>query len=188
MDRDSRTIVVSFFAVLGFAVTALSASLVVPFDVNHSATVQRFSGDVELDSHHNIPDRLDPARNQKPSLKPDQTLRVLPGGAATLRFEINNARAIMTGPAELTIVASYRRAMLLGHILDSDRFSRDHVLTLAQSSGTVEYRFANTDPPFEDVQITIQLPESEYTPVAPCWTISISAEGTAQTETIDCTG
>ncbi len=186
MDRDSRTILFSFVGVVGLAVAVLAASLVVPFDVNRSATVQQYTGDVELRSPDDPPDRFDPARDETPLLKPGQTLKVMPDGMAVIRFGLNNGRATMTGPAELTLVAAYRRATTLGHVFDSGQFEREYVLTLAQSSGTVEYDFANADPPFDGASISIQLPESDYTPVTPCWRVTISSEGIARIEPLDC--
>jgi hypothetical protein len=180
MDPNSRPIVLSLMAVLGFAVAALVASLFIPFDVDASATIQSITGEIELHS----PGQTSARANEQGTLNIGQSLRVPPGGEARIVFDLNQGRAVLTGPANLTLVESYRRATALGHALD--RFKREYVLTLEQTQGSVQYIFANAEPSFEETKIIIRLPDRNYTPTTPCWRIDISPDGETAIDPFDC--
>jgi hypothetical protein len=182
-DRNSRPIILALLAVLVFTALALVASVVIPFDVEQPATVQSVSGEVELRAPDEIAVRLNPA--SKTTLEVGQNLDALPNSEARITFDLNQGRAILTGPATLALIESYRRATALGHT--SDQFEREYVLTLEQTQGSVRYIFANTDPPFEDTHIIVRLPDGSYTPSAPCWRIDIPVgAGESIIETFDC--
>jgi hypothetical protein len=182
MDSNSRLIVLSLIAVLGFTILALVASLLIPFQVDDTATVQQVTGEAELHIPGHVPAPL--STDGKTTLGIGQSLNVLPGGDARIVFELNQGRAILSGPANLTLVESYRRATALGHAFGKGR--RGYVLTLEQTQGSVRYNFANTDPSFEDTDITIRLPDGNYSPTAPCWQIDVDPGGETTAESFEC--
>jgi hypothetical protein len=186
MDRYSRSIIIALVLVLGVVILALAAALVVPFDVTQPATVRSFTGQAELVRAGEAPRPAELDRDAHLVLTVGQGLRLQPDSTATLTFELDKGYAVISGPAELKLVESYRRATALGHVLDSRRFSREYVLTIQQTQGSVRYSFANATPRFEDAAITIQLPSSNYIPTTPCWRIDISADGSTTAAPIDC--
>jgi hypothetical protein len=186
MDRYSRSITVALVLVLGFALLALAAALVVPFDVGQPATFRSLTGKVELVRPGESPVPLGTDQDAESALTTGQGVRLQPDSAVTLTFDLNQGYVVITGPAELKLVESYRRATALGHVLDSHRFKRKYALTIAQTQGSARYNFANTAPRFEDVEIMIQLPTSTYIPTTPCWTIDIATDGTTATTPNDC--
>lgn len=186
MDRYSRSIILASLLVLGVALLALAAALVVPFNVAQPGTIRSLSGKAELIRRSGVPNPIGSDRDARISLSPGQGLRLNPDSTATLTFELNQGYAVVTGPAALKLVESYRRATALGHLLDSSRFSRSYVLTIQQSQGSARYNFAHTVPPFEDVAITVQLPGRDYIPTTPCWEIVIDADGAATARSVEC--
>ncbi|MBN1680522.1 MAG: hypothetical protein JW966_09530 [Anaerolineae bacterium] len=190
MDRTSRSIVIGLVGVLAIAVLAIIVALLVPFQVKQPGSIRNIEGVVELKTSGNgSPQALDPEAESY-TFDVDQSLRVQPGGRATVTFigdGSKSGRAVLSGPATLALRDAYRQATLLGHVIDSDRFDREYSLTLEQTSGDVRYFFDNTSPPFSEINITIQLPTGSYSPSAPCWVIVISADGQVTTEDIDCT-
>jgi hypothetical protein len=186
MDRYSRSITAALVLVLGFAILALAAALVVPFDVGQPATVRSLTGTVELVRPGESPAPLGTDQDAESVLTAGQGVRLQPDSTVTLIFDLNKGYAVITGPAELKLVESYRRATALGHVLDSRRFERKYVLTIAQTQGSARYNFANTTPRFEQVEIMIQLPTSSYIPTTPCWTIDIGVDSTITTTPNDC--
>jgi len=186
MDRYSRAIILALLAVLALTVLVLAAALVVPFKVGRSATLQNLSGELELVRSNQPPVKLESTQDDRTTLNSGQGLRLQPASTATVVFELDQGRALLSGPAALTLVESYRRAAILGHLLDSDQFDREYVLTLEQTQGTVRYLFANTNPPIEETRITIRLPDRDYTPTAPCWLISIDSEAHTTAQSINC--
>jgi hypothetical protein len=182
MDSNSRPIVLSLIAVLGFTVLALVASLLIPFQVDETAVIQQVTGEAELHIPGQIPARLN--TDDKSTLRIGHSLNVLPGGEVTIVFGLNQGRAVLSGPAGLTLVESYRRATALGHALGTSK--REYVLTLEQTQGSVRYIFANADPSFEEIDLTIRLPGGDYTPTTPCWHIDVSAGGEATAESVEC--
>lgn len=188
MDRDSRTIILALAAVLGAAALALIAALFIPFKVGKSATVLNATGDIALVNPDHAPIPLKTSEGETMVLKAGQGLRLQPGSTAAVSFDLMEGRALLNGPASITLRDSYRRATLLGHTFNSSRFSRKYVLTIEQSSGTVHYNFAHTDPPLGEVELTLHLPDGNYTPTlaTPCWIVTISGEGTSNVQTVDC--
>jgi hypothetical protein len=182
MDSNSRPIVLSLVAVLGFTILAVVASLLIPFRVNETAVIQQVTGEAELHIPGQIPARLD--TDNGTTLGIGQSLNVLPGGEATIVFKLNQGRAVLSGPAGLTLVESYRRATALGHALGQSK--REYVLTLEQTQGSVRYIFANTDPSFEEIDLTIRLPDGDYSPTTPCWRIDVTAGGETTAEPVEC--
>jgi hypothetical protein len=182
MDRYSRSIVFSLLTVLGLTLAAVAVSLFLPFEVEQPVIIQRVTGIAELHSDTNPP----ATPSGETQLAPGETVQVQPGGVATIIFDLNEGRAIVTGPAALTLIESYRRATALGHMLDSEQFEREYVLTLEQTGGSIRYLFDDTTPPFEDTTISIRLPSGSYTPQSPCWVIDINTEGQVTTQDINC--
>ncbi|MBN1201365.1 MAG: hypothetical protein JXJ20_05860 [Anaerolineae bacterium] len=185
MDRTSRNIFLSLIAILILTGLALIASLLVPFDVEQTGTIKNVTGVVEYYAHEQEPAVTLDANQREHLLKPGNSLSALPGSTLTVTF-FNNGRVVLVGPASLELVESYRRATVLGHALDSDRFDREYALTIEQTGGSARYFFANTDPAFEDVEITLELPNGNYTPDTPCWLVDISTAGDVLTEPFDC--
>jgi hypothetical protein len=186
MDRYSRSITVALVLVLGFALLALAAAVVVPFDVGQPATIRSLTGEVQLVRPGESPIPLGTDQDAPSVLAIGQGVRLQPDSTITLTFDLTQGYVVITGPAELKLVESFRRATALGHVLGSHRFKRKYVLTIAQTQGSARYNFANTDPRFGDVEIAIQLPISTYVPTTPCWTIDVATDGTATTAPNDC--
>ncbi|HVO71433.1 MAG TPA: hypothetical protein VMT24_15390, partial [Aggregatilineaceae bacterium] len=186
MDRYSRSITVALVLVLALAILALAAALVAPFDVGQPATVRSVTGAVDLVRPGESPVPLGADQDAPGALTTGQGLRLQPDSTVTLTFEVNQGYVVITGPAELKLVQSYRRATALGHVLDSHRFKRKYVLTIAQTQGSARYNFADTDPRFEDVEVMIRLPTSTYVPTTPCWTIDIATDGPTIVTPNDC--
>jgi hypothetical protein len=186
VDRTGRSILLSLIIALVLAVLAILAALWIPFDVDQPAAIQNVSTSAELITPDNPPVSLTSARpRDHPALKTGQGVRVEPGSSATILF-FERGRAVLTGPAVLTLVAAHRHATALGHIFDSGRFTRDYVLTLSQQSGSIRYDFSRTSPPFADISITIELPDRSYSPTTPCWMVDISAGGQSTAGPADC--
>jgi hypothetical protein len=182
-SRTRRSILLSLAAVLGLAGLAVIASLLIPFNVELPGTIQDITAGVELGQPgEKLSPTLDAAQDQY-TLQVGQRLRVPPGSMAAVRF-FNQGHAVLSGPLTLTLVESHRRATALGHL--ADRFNRSYVLTIEQTGGTARYNFANTTPQFEEVDITVRLPGSNYKPAAPCWIITIDVEGNVYTSDTDC--
>jgi hypothetical protein len=95
-DRNSRPIILALLAVLVFTALVLIASVVIPFDVERPAIVQSVSGEVELRAPDEMAVRLNPA--SKTTLEVGHNLDVLPNSEAHVTFELNQGRAILTGP------------------------------------------------------------------------------------------
>ena len=186
MDRYSRSIILGSVLVLGVALLALAAALVVPFNVAQPATVRGFNGEAELIRASGVPKPVRNDRDARINLSPGQGVRLQPDSTATLTFELDQGFAVIRGPAELKLVESYRRATALGHLLDSSRFSRSYVLTVQQTQGGARYNFAHTMPRFEDVTVTVQLPSGNYIPTTPCWEIVIGTDGATTARSVEC--
>lgn len=179
MDRNARSILAARVAVLVLTALAITAALIVPFNVDQPAAIDYTGGMVEIDQPGSRPPIVLTEDNDPHSLKIGHTLRLAPDSTATL-FLFKNGQVVLTGPSEFTLVEAYRRATALGHVLDSQASSRDYALTIRQNSGTAHYRFAHSSPSFEKIEITIQLPDRTYIPDSPCWIIDVSVEGTSQ--------
>ncbi|MBN1562640.1 MAG: hypothetical protein JXA10_02295 [Anaerolineae bacterium] len=171
-------------ALLVCTLLAVAAGMIIPFDVDQPLTIQMLAGDAAILIDDKTPDPL--LTGAQTELDPGQTIQLQPGSEASITFTINKGRAQLTGPTTLTLIESYRRATSLGHAFGS--FSRDYVLTLAQTQGTVRYIFANTSPALDEMQVTIQLPDGNYIPFAthPCWTITVDTNGHSTANTIQC--
>ncbi|RPJ00793.1 MAG: hypothetical protein EHM39_04330 [Chloroflexi bacterium] len=182
MDPNTRPIQLALLAVLGFALLAFAASLVVPFNVTKPAAVYVQAGSAErvIAGHTPEPLLLDSVTH----LEAGHSLRILPTGETRVTFEINEGWAVLIGPAALTLTESFRHATMLGHV--SDRFEREYVLTLEQTAGRIRYNFSDANPSFTESTITIRLPDGRYTPDSPCWTIEISEEHESRIESSDC--
>lgn len=185
MDRTNRSILLALAAVIGLTIAALIAAVLIPFEVDKPASVDTFTGQANLVAPNHVTETL---AEDSPGvrLRLDYTLRLEPESSARVTFELNQGWAVLTGPAALKITESHRRATLLGHLLGAERFTREYALTIEQTQGTVRYNFAHTDPPFEDLDITLRLPDRTYQPPVPCWQIEVSADGTAATQTEPC--
>jgi hypothetical protein len=181
-DTNSRSIILSLFAVLILTIGALVASMLIPFNVDEPATIQQLTGEANLIA----PGQPTISAGDQARLNINQTLDVPPGSDAQLVFDLDNRHAllILTGPARLTLVESYHRATALGHALNH----RQYVLTLEQTQGHVDYFFPNTTPSLADLDITIHLPDRNYTPDSPCWRIDIPLAGRTTIEPINCNG
>ncbi len=176
-DVNSRSIILSLAVVLILTVAALVASLFIPFNVDEPATIQRLTGKAEI----LMPGQSPISAANQATLNINQTLSVLPGSDAQVVFDLVQGRAVLTGPANLTLVESFRRATALDHA----RNHRTYTLTLEQTQGSVRYFFVGTSP---DTDITVRLPNGNYTPDSPCWRIDISLTGETNIEPINCNG
>jgi hypothetical protein len=182
-DTNSRAIILSLAAVLILTVAALIASLFIPFNVDEPATIQLLTGEAEIIT----PGQPTVSAADQARLNINQTLNMLPGSEAQIDFAFDYGRAhlVLYGPAQLTLVESYHRATALGHVLSR----RHYVLTLEQTQGSIHYSFAGTDPSFAEADVTIHLPNGDYTPDSPCWRIDIPLSGEPQIESFDsCNG
>jgi hypothetical protein len=182
-DANSRSIIFSLAAVLILTVAALAASLVIPFNVDEPATIRSLTGEAEIIT----PGQPIISATDQAKLNINQTLNVLPGSDALIAFALDygQARLVLYGPVQLTLVESYHRATALGHVLNR----RHYVLTLEQTQGSIHYSFAGTDPSFADADITIHLPNGDYTPDSPCWRIDIPLNGEPHIESFStCNG
>ncbi len=186
MDRWRWSILGGLIVVLLCAGASVALALVTPFDVAQPATIATVRGDVSLSVSGQFATVLDPDQEWFPDLKPEQSLQLGPDSSVTVAFELGGGRALLSGPADLRLTASYRRATALGHALDSDRYDRRYVLTLTQTLGEVRYLFDHTDLPFEDLTITIRLPDRDYVPQTPCWIVVVNADGSARAESLAC--
>ncbi|HEX3051424.1 MAG TPA: hypothetical protein VHP83_12265 [Aggregatilineaceae bacterium] len=183
MDRTARSIVFSIFGVLGVSTLAFVVSVIVPYQVNQTATIEDITGAAEIVRDQDTRATLVPDDSEK--LRIGETVRVEPGNAASVVF-FNQGRAVLTGPAAITLVESYQKATTLGHMVDSSQFKRRYGLTIKQMHGTVQYYFDHSDPAFEAMTIKVQLPNGSYQPDSPCWQITISADQTITPETLSC--
>lgn len=183
MDRPSRSIIISLLALLGLVILALVISALLPFNVDQTGMIQNVTGGIEFRSSGELPVTLDPDSGPF-TLAPGERVDVPVGGTAEVLFW-ETGRIVLTGPATLKIIEAYRRATLPGHALDTNRFEADYGLVLEQS-GSARYLFGNTDPPFEDLDITILFPEGSYRPTAPCWTVETASDGTTTARPITC--
>ncbi len=186
MDRMRLSIFAGLILVLLGAGVSVALALVVPFNVNQSVTIESLQGDVSLKVRGEPQATLSAEQDWFPSIQASQSLYLSPDSSTNLLFTLSGGRALLTGPAEFRLVASYRRATALGHTLDSDRYSRSYVLTMDQSLGEIRYLFNHTDPPFESLAITIHLPNRDYVPSTPCWSVVVHADGSADTASIAC--
>jgi hypothetical protein len=186
MDRWRWTIVGGLIVVLLCAGASVALALVTPFDVAQPVTIDSVRGDVSLNVPGQPAKTLDPDQGWFPNLKPDQSLRLGPDSSAAIAIALGGGRALLGGPAELRLTASYRRATALGHALDSNRYDRSYVLTLTQTLGEVRYLFDHAAPPFGDLTITIRLPDRDYVPQTPCWIVVVNADGTSRAEALAC--
>lgn len=181
-DATAQTIKFASVAVLGVAVLALAAGAFIPFNVQQPATVQAFAGNVEIVRPDSSPTPLQ--TDTTLTLEIGHSVRTQPDSEAYIIFELTQGRARLNGSTLLTLVDSHRRATGLGHALD--RGDQAHTLTLKQTQGRVTYIFAHTTPHFSDMQLVIQLPDGNYVPDGPCWTITIDAGGQSTVESLTC--
>lgn len=176
MDRNTRAILFSLLAVLILPVAALVAAVLIAYDVPQPARIDDLSGEVELDLAGQKPATLMPHElAERHTLNVGESVRVAPGGAVTVTF-FNGGRAQLTGPAALRLIDSSRHATALGHATDSGQFTRTYSLVVEQSEGTAHYRFDDADPAFDQVQITVRLPDRTYKPPTPCWVVEIGID------------
>jgi hypothetical protein len=185
-DRNSRNIVIALVSIAVMTTAVVIAAIFVPFRVNQIVRVISASGEAELLIPGRPAQPLDMSQDDEPVLKPGQGVRVSPGGTVTLVFELNQGRAILHGPAEVTLVESYRRATMPGHASESGSLQREYRLTLEQVSGRVQYDFSHISPALTDINLVIQLPDSSFKPTTPCWTIEVSVEGTSNAQPSEC--
>jgi hypothetical protein len=131
MDRHSRHIILALVGVLISIGLALVGALVIPFNVEQPVNILAVGGVVRVVMPGREPDIDLAAGTERVRLKLDHSLRLEPGGTAVVSL-FKHARAAITGPAEFTVLEAHRRATALGHILDSDSYSREYVLTIRQ--------------------------------------------------------
>ncbi|NDJ77138.1 MAG: hypothetical protein GYB65_12860 [Chloroflexi bacterium] len=185
MDQTRRSIIISLIGLVVVIGLAVLAALLIPFRVNEGATVQDFTGVIERITPDDERTQYEASlTSAEVDLATGERLVVHPGSTAALTFFENGGRANMTGPGTLTLVEVHRRATLPGHA--SDNFNRDYVLTLKQKGGSVHYYFSDTEPAFDDIDITLHLPNGNYTPDTPCWLVEISDEGVTTTLPFEC--
>ena len=182
MDQISRSIILSLGAVISLTVLAVILALVVPFKVDEPATLLAVSGSAEL----LIPDQppVPVTLDETLKLDPGQGVRVLPGSEVRIDFQQNEGYAVVSGPATIRLIDSYRRATALGHALDVSAFKRTDALTLEQTDGTARYFFPGND--LSGAKITIRLPIGNFVPPAPCWMTTIAVDRQTTSEPIDC--
>ncbi len=176
-----RSIRVASFAVLSLAVLALLGGLLVPFNLEESASGQALTGGVEILRPAEPP--LTVQSDSAFELAVGQSLRTPADGEAYLIFELNQGRAILEGETQLTLVESFSRATSLGHARSTNQ---SYTLTLKQTRGRVRYLFASTTPPITEIDFVIQLPDGNYTPDAPCWVITIDLTGSSTIDPLTC--
>ena len=184
MDRTRSTVIVALVGVIGVGILALIASAFVPYNVSFSATLTDIHGEGTYTRADQPPAPLPIVGSL--AFPVGSTVQLEPESSATLRLEMTGGRVTLTGPATLTLVHYHRRATSLGHLTQNDRFAREYVLALRQMQGTARYDFSATVPPFEDLHITVELPDADYTPTGPCWEISVQPDGTTQAAGVDC--
>ncbi len=176
MDRNARTILFGLIAVLILPIAALAAAVLIAFEVPQPAGIDDLSGEVELELAGGEPATLTPDElEESQPLDIGESIRLAPGSSATVTF-FNGGRAKLSGPSSLKLVDSNRRATALGHATSSGKFNREYTLTIEQSEGTVHYRFDDTDPAFEQIKITVRLPDRSYKPTTPCWVVEVGIE------------
>ncbi len=183
MNR-TRLIVVALIGVIGVGVLALAASLAVPYNVSFGALMINWRGAGTCTREGQPPTPL--SENAPHPIPAGCTIRLEPDSQATLKLELNNGYITLTGPATWTLVEAHRRATSLGHMLQNDHFTREYVLVMSQAQGTAYYDFSGTSPHFEDVSITVELPQMRYVPSRPCWEITVQPDGTAQAADVTC--
>ena len=184
MDRTRSTVIVALVGVIGVGILALIASAFVPYNVDFSAVLTDIRGTGDYIRADRPPAPLPSVGSL--AFPVGSTVQLEPESSATLRLEMTGGRVALTGPATLTLVHYHRHATSLGHLTQNDRFARRYVLVLRQTQGTARYDFSATVPHFEDLQITVELPDTDYTPTGPCWEISVQPDGTTQTASVDC--
>jgi len=184
VDRTRLTVLLALLGVIGVGVVALIISLVVPYNVAFGALLLDARGEGTYTRQGQPPAPL-PTETTL-ALPVGSTVRLGPKSHATLTMELNGARVQLTGPATWTLVDAYRRATSLGHMLENARFAREYVLVLRQTEGTAYYDFSGSKPLFDQVQITVELPETRYTPTRPCWEITVQPDGSAQAASVRC--
>lgn len=158
------------------------AALTVPFDVHKAATLVYLSGDALLIRRGGQSIPLAASDAAGTTFSPGQAIRLNEGDTAQVVFGLNGGRVTVFGPAEFSLVQSFRRATAQDHA----RGRAHYVLTLDQRSGTARYDFSGTDPAFPTVAVTVRLPHETYSPDSPCWEIVVAPNGSAQSRTIDC--
>ncbi len=184
MERTQRTVVFALIGIISVGLAALIASLVVPYNVTFGALLTDMHGTGHYTRLDRPPTPLSAHANL--ALPVGSTVQLEPKSRATLSLEMTGGRVMLTGPATLTLVDSYRRATSLGHLLESERFTRQYVITLRQTQGTAYYDFSITSPPFDTLTVTVELPQTHYIPTHPCWEITVQPDGSAQANDIPC--
>lgn len=180
MDH-TRSIYLALAAILLLSGAAVVASLFIPFDVAQDNTVQvRGEGGALLRQGKQQPVTMEP--EQDITLEAGDSFVLEANDAATVRF-FNEGWAVIEGPAEFVLRESHRHATATGHLTGNNA---DYVLKIAQKAGTARYNFERADPAYDDMAITIELPNGNYVPQAPCWEVTITVDGTARTENIPC--
>lgn len=184
MDRTRLTVIVALVGVVGVGILALIASALVPYNVNFSGVLTDIRGTGIYTRADRPPAPLPTVGSL--AFPVGSTVQLEPESSATLRLEMTGGRVMLTGPATLTLVSYRRRATSLGHLTEDERFTREYALVLRQTQGTARYDFRATVPHFEDLQITVELPDADYVPTAPCWEISVQPDGATQAADVDC--
>jgi hypothetical protein len=50
----------------------------------------------------------------------------------------------------------------------------------------VRYTFNHSEPVFDDITLVVELPDQDYVPDTPCWTIDILEDGTSSITSNQC--
>lgn len=171
MERPKRIIALAL-ALVGMATAAsLLAAILIPFPVNLSASVISSNGAVEIISprHGSRPLRSAPASSV--SLEVGDSLHLDADSTAIVSLQAGPGRIVINGPGTLTLLTSARRATLLGHLFASDHFPRRYQLALEQTGATASYVFEPKTFATRSIDLSVRLPESDFVPGQPCWTI-----------------
>ncbi len=186
MDHQQRTIIRATVIIVILAALAFTASFAIPYNVTFDARITQITGSAALVVPNRVPKPIAPDNPDPVRLRIGDTLQLETGSTATITFDLNSGRALVTGPATLRLIEAHRHATTYGHIHASGTYT----LTIEQNGGIGRYFFDNADPPVSESTITIWINNATSDTVeltaAPCWIAEAPPDGPANAAPITC--
>ncbi len=187
MDYKRLIIVFGIVALCTSTFLIVVLSLLVPFAVNDSTSIDRLSGEAEIWSSDQRVRRLSGPEAAGHRLKIGQSLLLLPGSTATVSFKRFNGQLTIRGPATLTLKKASLTTTLLGHLFrQADRFERQMTLVIYQQEGHAYYAFDQSVLSDHEARISVEFPTGTFIPDSACWQVNYSSSGQYLARNTDC--
>jgi hypothetical protein len=172
----SQIVRFTIFSLVLAAIVVAALAYAVPFDVPQRAIYDEAQGTAFLIGRNGFESEI--SEIESLAIQEKGGLRLEPENSGRVEIlEGSGAFAYLTGPTTWRLAVAERHGTAVEQILNSEDLT--YQLVIDQTEGTVVYDFSQSDPPLEDINLILRLPEGEYEPEFPCFQASAPAPDAA---------